>query len=381
MSNKIKLGILGGGGDSLIGVLHRVASAMYDKYQIVGGVFNLNWEENIGFAEQIGLPTNRIYKDFDTLIEEELKLPESERMQVVSILTPNFLHFPMAKKLLENGFNVICEKPMTTTYKEAKILNATLKKSKTVFAVTYTYTGYPMVRQMREMILNGELGTIQKVDAQYYQGWINPIIHDTEKRTTTWRLNPEKSGISCCIGDIGTHAFDMLEYVSGLKIESILADLNYLYADNKMDIDGTVLLRCSNNVKGVICTSQIATGEENSFVVKIYGDKAGLKWEQENPNYLYLMEDGQPLRVLKPGHSYNSKLSLDGTKLPPGHPEGIFDSMGNIYKGVAKAINKEPYNHGEFPTIIDGTRGMNFIEKAVESHQNGNVWVTIDKLG
>ncbi len=380
MGAKIRLGILGGGGDSLIGVLHRVASAMYDKYQVVGGVFNPIWEENIGFAEKIGLPTNRIYIDFDTLIAEELKLPVHERMQVVSILTPNFLHFPMAKKLLENGFNVICEKPMTTTYEEAKILNETLKMAKTVFAVTYTYTGYPMVRQMREMVKEGALGKIQKVDAQYYQGWINPIIHDKEKRSATWRLNPEKSGISCCVGDIGTHAFDMLEYVSGLKIESVLADLNYLYEDNKMDIDGTILLRCSDNAKGVICTSQIATGEENSFIVKIYGEKAGLKWEQENPNYLYLMEDGKPLRVLKPGHSYNSKLSLDGTKLPPGHPEGIFDSMGNIYKGVAKAINKEPYDHGEYPTIIDGVRGMNFIEKAVESHLKGNVWVNIENV-
>jgi predicted dehydrogenase len=170
----------------------------------------------------------------------------------------------------------------------------------------------------------------------------------------------------------------MIEYVSGVKISSILADLNYLYADNQMDIDGTVLIHCTNNVKGVIRTSQIATGEENNFTVKIYGEKAGLKWEQENPNYLYLLEDGQPMRVLKPGHSYNSALSLDGTKLPPGHPEGIFDSMGNIYKGVAKALRKEPYDHGEFPTIIDGLRGMSFIEKAVESHKNGNVWVKIE---
>ena len=380
MSNKIRLGILGGGGDSLIGVLHRIASSMYDKYQILGGVFNPVWEENIGFAEKIGLPTNRIYKDFDTLVEEELKLPVEERMQIISVLTPNFLHFPMAKKLLENGFNVICEKPMTTTYEEAKILHATLKKSKTIFAITYTYTGYPMVRQMREMILNGELGDIQRIDAQYYQGWINPIIHNKEERKNTWRLDPEKGGISCCIGDIGTHAFDMLEYVSGLRIESILADLNYLYSDNNMDVDGTVLLRCSNKAKGVICTSQIASGEENSFIVKVYGDKAGLKWEQENPNFLYMVEDGKPLRVLKPGHSYNSELCLDSSKLPPGHPEGIFDSMGNIYNGIAKAINNEPYNHGEFPTIIDGVRGMNFIEKVVESHQKGNVWVNIENV-
>ena len=380
MSTKIRLGILGGGGGSLIGVLHRVAASMFDKYELVGGVFNVNFTESIDFADRIGIATNRVYKDIDTLIEEELKLPESERMQVVSVLTPNFLHFPMAKKLLENRFNVICEKPMTTTYEEAKILNDTLKHSKLVFAVTYTYTGYPMIRQMREMVLNGELGKIQKIDAQYYQGWINPIIHDKNQRASTWRLDPEKSGISCCVGDIGTHAFDMLEYVSGLQIKSVLADLNYLYSDNSMDIDGTVLLRCSEDVKGVICTSQIATGEENSFVVKIYGDKAGLKWEQENPNYLYLMEDGKPMRVLKPGHSYNSELSLQGTKLPPGHPEGIFDSMGNIYHGVAKAVLKKPYGKGEFPTIIDGARGMNFIEKVVESHQHGNTWINIENI-
>ena len=378
MGSKIRLGILGGGGDSLIGVLHRVASSMYDQYDLIGGVFNPKWEENIGFAEKIGIPTNRIYKDFDTLIKEEMRLPLAERMQVISILTPNFLHFPMAKKLLENGFNVICEKPMTTSYEEAKILESTLKMAQTVFAVTYTYTGYPMIRQMREMIAKGDIGKVQKIDVQYYQGWINPIIHDKEKRANTWRLDPKKGGISCCIGDIGTHAFDMIEYVSGVKITSILADLNYLYADNQMDIDGTVLIHCSNSVKGVIRTSQIATGEENNFTVKIYGEKAGLKWEQENPNYLYLLEDGQPLRVLKPGHSYNSPLSLDGTKLPPGHPEGIFDSMGNIYKGVARAIRKEPYDHGEFPTLIDGLRGMSFIEKAVESHKNGNIWVKIE---
>lgn len=378
MSTKIRLGILGGGGDSLIGVLHRVAAAMYDQYELVGGVFNPDLSESIAFAEKLGIRTDRIYKDLDALITAESALPKEERMQVVSILTPNFLHFPMAKQLLENGYNIICEKPLTTTLEEAKILEDLLEKSKTVFAVTYTYTGYPMVRQMREMISNGAIGKVQKIDVQYYQGWINPIIHDAEKRASTWRLNPEKSGISCCVGDIGTHAFDMIEYASGLEIKEILADLNYLYKDNKMDIDGTILLRFSEFVKGVIRTSQIATGEENNFTVSIYGDKAGLKWEQENPNYLYLLQDGEPLRVLKPGHSYNSELSLDGTKLPPGHPEGIFDSMGNIYKGVARAIRKEKYHPGEFPTMKDGIRGVNFIEKAVASHQQGNVWIKIE---
>lgn len=379
MSTKIKLGILGGGGDSLIGILHRVAAAMYDRYELVGGVFNADLDQSKNFAEEIGISTERIYKDLDHLIAAEAALPEKERMQVISVLTPNFLHFPMAKKLMENGFHVICEKPMTTTYEEAKILAEIQQKKNSIFAVTYTYTGYPMVRQMKEMISRGELGKIQKVDVQYYQGWINPIIHDKEKRSSTWRLDPEKSGISCCIGDIGTHGFDMIEYVTGLEVKEILADLNYLYKDNRMDIDGTILLRFSEFVKGVLRSSQIATGEENNFSVSIYGEKASLKWEQENPNYLYLLQDGEPMKVLKPGHEYLSAFSLDGTKLPPGHPEGIFDSMGNIYKGVARMIRKEKTFDGEFPGLRDGLRGMNFIEKAVSSHKQGNVWVKIDE--
>lgn len=378
MAKKIRLGILGGGGDSLIGVLHRVASQINDNYEIVGAVFNPIFEENIGFAEQIDVPTNRIYRDFDTLVEEELKLPKEERIQVCSVLTPNFLHFPMVKKLLDNGFHVICEKPMTTTYEEAKILRAAQEKSGTVFALTHTYTGYPMVRQMREMIKAGAIGKIHKVDACYYQGWINTIIHDKAKRSTVWRLDPKKAGISSCMGDIGVHAFNMVEYTTGLRIQSILADFNYLYDDNQMDVDGTVLVRMDKHVKGLIRSSQVATGEENGLSIAIYGEKGGLRWEQENPNFLYVLSDTQPLQVYKPGHAYNSKLSLGGTKLPPGHPEGIFDSMANIYLGVARAIRGEAYNDGEFPTMLDGVRGMDFIESTVESHKNGNVWVDLE---
>ncbi len=376
--SKIKLGILGGGEESLIGILHRVASSMFDKYEIVGGVFDPTHEKSLNFGKKLGLDPSRIYKDLDHLVEEEAKLPEGEKMQVVSVLTPNFLHFPMAKKLLENDFNVICEKPLTTTYEEAKVLEELQSKKGKVFAVTYTYTGYPMIRQMKSMIANGEIGKIQKVDVQYYQGWINPLIHDKEKRKNTWRLDPEKSGISCCIGDIGTHAFNMAEYVTGQKIERILADLNYLYEDNPMDIDGTVLLRFSENVKGVLRASQIATGEENNFTVQVYGEKGGLKWEQENPNYLYLLTEDKPLQVLKSGHPYNSDFSLEGTKLPPGHPEGIFDSMGNIYLGIANSINNDKKFDGAFPLLEEGVRGMKFIEKTVASHKDGNVWTKMN---
>jgi predicted dehydrogenase len=376
---KIRLGILGGGGDSLIGVLHRVASFINDNYEIVGGVFNPDIEENLNFAKKIGLPTHRIYKDFDSLIEEELKLPLDQRIQVCSILTPNFLHFPMAKKLMENGFHVICEKPMTNTYEEAKALYALQKEKGVVFGLTHTYTGYPMVRQMREMIKNGVLGHIQKIDIRYYQGWINPIIHDKAKRSSTWRLDAAKAGISCCMGDIGTHAFNMVEYTTGLRIDALLADLNYLYQDNLMDIDGNIFLRMENGVKGILRASQIATGEENGLAIAIYGDKKGLRWEQESPNVLKVLSDNEPLQIYTPGHAYNSALSLGGNKLPPGHPEGIFDAMANIYLGVARAIRNQQPDSGEYPTVVDGVRGLNFIESAVASHKAGNIWVTLDK--
>ena len=378
MPKKIRLGILGGGGDSLIGVLHRVAAFINDNYEIVGAVFSPEHQESLDFAKEIDIPTNRIYKDFDTLIEEELKLPESERIQVCSVQTPNFLHYPMAKKLLDNGFHVICEKPMTMDYAEAKSLQESHAKSGKVFALTHTYTGYPMVRQMREMIKSGLLGKIHKVDAQYYQGWINSIIHDKEKRSTVWRLDPTKAGISSCMGDIGVHAFNMVEYTTGLKVQSVLCDFNYLYEDNKMDVDGTVLIRLDDHVKGVIRSSQVATGEENGLTIAIYGEKGALKWEQERPNFLYKLSDTEPVQVYKPGHAYNTELSLNASKLPPGHPEGIFDSMANIYLGAARAIRGEAYLDGEFPTMEDGVRGMNFIESTVASHKGGNVWVALD---
>lgn len=375
---KIRLGIAGGGPDSLIGIVHRIAAQMFDRYELTGGVFDPNWEKNSAFGDQLELNPDRIYKDFDALIAAENALPPEERMEVISVLTPNFLHFPMAKKLLENRFNVICEKPLTTTYAEAQELEQLQKDKQVVFAVTYTYTGYPMVRQMKHMIAQKEVGDIQRVDLQYYQGWINPIIHDPEKRSNTWRLQPEKSGISCCVGDIGTHAFDMLEYVTGLKVISLLADLNTVYDDNPMDVDGTILVRLENGAKGVIRVSQIATGEENNFSVAIYGRAGALKWEQENPNYLSHLTEDRPYQILKRGNAYNSAFAQDGVKIPSGHPEGIFDAMGNIYKGVAKALRNEESFEGEFPSLEEGVRGMHFIEQVVTSHRNGNVWVDLN---
>ena len=378
MSNKIKLGFVGGGNDSLIGVLHKVAAVMFDRYDLIGGVFSSNKEVNVKTANDLGLDQSRIYNDFEEMIDAESKVDLSEKIEAVCILTPNFLHFPMAKKFLENGFHVICEKPLSISLKQAQELKSIKDSKNLVFAVTHTYTGYPMVRQMTQMISQGIIGDIQRVDSTYFQGWINDIIHDKDKRNSTWRLNPEVSGISSCLADIGTHAFNMLELVCGMKVKKILADLNNLYEDNPLDIDVSVLVRMENGCKGTIRSTQIATGLENNLNISVYGSKGSLSWEQENPNYLYYYTNDKPLQVLKPGHPYNSKISLDGTKLPAGHPEGIFDAMGNIYRGVARAIRGEKNEKGEFPTIEEGVRGMDFIEKAVKSNENGNIWLELE---
>ena len=378
MSNKIKLGFVGGGNDSLIGVLHKVAAVMFDRYDLIGGVFSSNKEVNVKTANDLGLDQSRIYNDFEEMIDAESKIDLSEKIEAVCILTPNFLHFPMAKKFLENGFHVICEKPLSISLKQAQELKSIKDSKNLVFAVTHTYTGYPMVRQMTQMISQGIIGDIQRVDSTYFQGWINDIIHDKDKRNSTWRLNPEVSGISSCLADIGTHAFNMLELVCGMKVKKILADLNNLYEDNPLDIDVSILVRMENGCKGTIRSTQIATGLENNLNISVYGSKGSLSWEQENPNYLYYYTNDKPLQVLKPGHPYNSKISLDGTKLPAGHPEGIFDAMGNIYRGVARAIRGEKNEKGEFPTIEEGVRGMDFIEKAVKSNENGNIWLELE---
>tara|TARA_X000000368_G_scaffold154203_1_gene121534 strand:- start:764 stop:1903 length:1140 start_codon:yes stop_codon:yes gene_type:complete len=377
-NNKIKLGFVGGGNDSLIGVLHKVAAVMFDRYEIIGGVFSSNQDINKATASDLGLDSSRVYNNYEEMAEVESSLAPDLKIEAVCILTPNFLHFPMAKTFLQNGFHVICEKPLSISLEEAKELKQIKDSKNLVFAVTHTYTGYPMVRQMTKMISNGVIGDIQRVDSTYFQGWINDIIHDKEKRNSTWRLNPEISGVSSCLADIGTHAFNMLELVCGMKVNKILADLNTLYEDNPLDIDVSVLVRMENGCKGTIRSTQIATGLENNLNISVYGSKGSLSWEQENPNYLYHHTSDKPLQVLKPGHLYNTDLSLDGTKLPAGHPEGIFDAMGNIYRGVARAIKGEKNEKGEFPTIDEGVRGMDFIEKAVKSNEKGNIWLELD---
>lgn len=378
MSKRIKLGMIGGGLSSFIGIVHRIAAYIGEDYQLVGGAFDTDHNRALEFANGLDLDPNRTYPNIDEFVKGELALPKEERIEAVTVVTPNFLHYPMAKQLIEAGFHVICEKPVTNTAAEAVELEELVAKHKVVFCLTHTYQGYPMVRQMRDMIRSGVIGKIQKVDAQYYQGWINPVIHDKEARKTVWRLDPAKAGQSCCMGDIGVHAFNMAEYMTGLKTSSVLAELETLYDDNPLDIDGTALLRFEDGSKGIVRASQIATGEENSLRVSVYGTKGGLRWEQEDPNYLYYMDEGKALQVLKPGHEYNGELAKISTKMAPGHPEGIFDSMGNLYKGAARAIRGEKPMDGEYPTIREGVRGMKFIEATLESNRNNNTWTDLN---
>jgi predicted dehydrogenase len=375
---KIKMGMIGGGIGAFIGDAHRRASRICNDFELVGGVFDVDYEKSKQFAKKEGISLDRCYKSVEELIKSESALASDKRMEVVSIVTPNALHYSFAKSFLGAGFHLVCEKPMTMTVKEALELEKLVTKNKLTFALTHTYTGYPMIRQMRDIIAKGTLGTIQRIDAQYYQGWINSIIHGTDSRITgVWRLDPKHAGISCCMGDIGVHAFNLIEYTTGLEVKEVLSDLSSVKEGIKLDLDGTVLIRFGKKLKGVIRASQVCGGEENCLTLAVYGSKASLKWGQENPNYLYLLSDSEPMKILKPAHGYNDQLAEASHTMPPGHPEGIYEALANIYKGTAKSIRGEKFIPGEFPTVHDGVRGMKFIHSVVESNAQGNKWVKI----
>jgi predicted dehydrogenase len=375
---KIKMGMIGGGIGAFIGDAHRRASRICNDFELVGGVFDIDYEKSRQFAAIEGVSPERCYKNVDDLIKAESALPSSSRMEVVTIVTPNAFHYPFAKSLLNAGFHVVCEKPMTMTVGEAEELEKLVAEKKLTFALTHTYTGYPMVRQMRDIIAKGLLGTIQRIDAQYYQGWINSIIHGTESRITgVWRLDPKHAGASSCMGDIGVHAFNLIEYTTGLEVKEVLSDLNPVKDDIQLDLDGTVLVRFSKNLKGVIRASQVCGGEENNLTIAVYGSKASLKWAQEDPNYLYMLSDSEPTKIFKPAHGFNDQLAESSHTMPSGHPEGIYEALANIYKGTAKSIRGEKYTPGEFPTVHDGVRGMRFIHSVVRSNADGNTWCKV----
>jgi predicted dehydrogenase len=371
---RIKWGMLGGGADSLIGIVHRIAAEMGDDYHLVGGVFSGRGAASIEFARDLELDPRRAYQDVDALIAGEIALPPDQRMRLLTIATPNYLHYEAAMKLVGAGFHVLCEKPITTGVAQAMDLARLVRSQGVVFAVAHTYTGYPMVRQLRAMVADGTIGAVQKVHVQYYQGWINPLLREPAKRRAVWRLDPAQGGDSSCIGDIGVHCFNLVEYTTGLRVERLLADTDTGAPDNPLDVDGSVLLRLTGNVPGVLCASQIATAEENNLQLAVYGRTGALKWAQETPQRLEFLQEGKPLSVLTAGQPYNALQARAASKLPPGHPEGFTDAMGNLYRGVARAINGQPFDPGAFPGIEDGVRGMRFIDAVLKSASTGNQW-------
>ncbi|MGQ8336924.1 Gfo/Idh/MocA family protein [Sunxiuqinia sp. A32] len=377
---KIKYGMIGGGIGAFIGDAHRRAARLCNDFELVGGVFDVDYERSKEFALQEDIALGRCYESVDLLIEKELQLAEDQRMKVVTIVTPNTLHFPFAKKLLNSGFHVICEKPMTITVEEAVELESLVIEKQLTFALTHTYTGYPMVRQMRDLISEGHIGIVQRVDAQYYQGWVNNIIHSSENRIGKfWKLDSRQTGISGCLGDIGVHAFNLAEYVTGKQVKEVLSDLNTLKEEIELDVDGTVLLRFGDNLKGVIRASQVCAGEENNLSIGVYGSKGSLTWSQENPNFLTLKTLTEPIRIYKPAHTYNGDFAERSHTMKAGHPEGYYEALANIYVGVRKSIKGEEINAGEYPTVHDGVRGMKFIHAVVNSHKTGNSWISINQ--
>jgi len=380
---KIRMGMVGGGQGAMIGAVHRMAATMDGEIELVCGAFSSNPERSKTTGKELYLPVERIYSSWEEMISKEKTLPEGERMDFVSVVTPNFLHFSVAEKALENGFHVVCEKPMTFNLDEAHRLAKAVESSGKVFALTHNYTGYPMVKQAREIVRNGTLGKIRKVLVEYPQGWMATALEASGQKQASWRTDPEQAGGSCCMGDIGTHAENLTEYLTGLKIDSVCADLTSFVEGRQLDDDGNVLLRFDNGARGVLHASQVCVGRENDLHIRVYGEKAGLEWAQTEPNTLIMRWLDKPYEVLRTGanHPYLGDTAQANTRLPAGHPEGYIEAFANIYRSFASALRENAGGvdvkqiKSDFPTVYDGVRGMAFIETVVESSKSEKKWI------
>ncbi|MBN1975188.1 MAG: Gfo/Idh/MocA family oxidoreductase [Sedimentisphaerales bacterium] len=388
LDRNLKMGMVGGGPGAFIGEVHRKASRMDGGVQLVAGAFDINPEKSKQQGKELILDPNRVYGTYKEMIEAELRLPEGERIDFVSITTPNNWHFPIARDFLEAGFNVMCEKPMTFNVEEAKELQKIVKKTKKVFGLMHNYTGYPMVKLARDMARGGELGKIRKIVVQYPQGWLSTALEKTGSMQASWRTDPKQSGGAGCIGDIGTHAENLSEYITGLKIAKLCADLSIFVKGRKLDDDGNILLRFNNGASGVLHASQISVGEENNLAIWIYGEQKGLEWHQEDPNYLYVKDQNAPTQVWKRGNGYvaaKSAAAVRATRLPSGHPEAFFEAFANIYRNFTDTIRANLTNTKpdplmlDFPNVNDGLRGMQFIETVLESTKSKEKWTEFKK--
>lgn len=385
MQRKLKMGMVGGGKDAFIGAVHRFAANLDGRIELVAGAFSSNPKKSHESGAQLLLDPSRVYDSFEAMAEAEARRPVGERVDFVSIVTPNFAHFPAAKTFLEAGFNVISDKPMTLNLEEAVKLREIVRKSGKVFALTHNYTGYPMVKEARAMVRAGELGKILKVVAEYPQGWLlNPIDQEGQKQAS-WRTDPERAGASGCIGDIGTHAENLARYITGLQIDELCADFTSFVEGRRLEDDGNMLLRYKGGARGVLYASQISAGEENNLVVRVYGTKSSLEWHQEHPNELIVKFQDAPRKVYRRGNSYVSDEAKRFTRLPFGHPEAFIEAFANIYLEAARAIEAEvsgqPVPEGlDFPNADDGVEGMAFIAAAVQSAKAGAVWTKMPEI-
>jgi predicted dehydrogenase len=382
MSRKIKMGMVGGGRDAFIGAVHRMAAALDGQIELVCGAFSSSAEKSKATGKDLYLPEDRVYGSYEEMYEKEKQLPEGERMDFVSIVTPNYLHFPPAKMALENGFHVVCDKPMTFNLTEAKELAHLVEKTGLMFALTHNYTGYPMVKQARDMIKEGKIGKIRKVVVEYPQGWLSTKLEDTGQKQASWRADPNKTGVSNSMGDIGTHAENLSEYITGLKIVDLCADLHTYVEGRPLDDDGNVLLKLENGATGVLHASQISVGEENDLNIRIYGETGGLEWHQQEPNTLVVKQLDGPATIYRTGanHGYLGESAQLHTRIPGGHPEGFIEAFANIYRNFAVTLRSRLKGEDpdpkfiDFPTVYDGVRGMAFIETVVESSKSEEKW-------
>jgi predicted dehydrogenase len=379
MKEKIRMGMVGGGKQAFIGAVHRIAANIDGLIELCCGAFSANPENSIASGKELFLPEDRVYTSFTEMILTECKLPAAERMHFVSIVTPNHLHFEPAMLALENGFHVLIDKPITFSLAEAKALKQKAEETGLMICLTHTYSGYPMVKQAKQMVANGDFGKIRKVVVEYPQGWLS-LPAPTDNKQAAWRADPAKSGISGCMADVGTHAAHLAEYISGLQIIKICADLNIVVKDRLLDDDGNVLLKFDNGANGVLFASQIAAGEENAIKIYVYGEKGGLEWHQMEPNTLIVKWLDQPMQVYRTGNGYNSDIAKYNTRTPSGHPEGYLEAFANIYKNFAQTISalqsgqKPSPEMLDFPGADDGVRGMAFIENVVASSKSEQKW-------
>ena len=380
---KLRMGMVGGGQGAFIGGVHRIAATLDQQIEVVAGCFSRDPENTRVTGEELYLDANRCYDSYTEMATAEVALPEDERIDFVSIVTPNISHFDIAKTFLDAGFHVVCDKPMTYSLDEAEALVQLVEDSGLVFALTHNYTGHPLVRHARDLFAEGSMGQIRKVIVEYLQDFLMVPHEKLGQKQAAWRVDPSQSGIGGTMGDVGTHCVNLLEYVTGDPITELCADKSTFLPDRVLDEDVNALLRFKGGGKGVLSISQVATGEENGLTLRVYAEQGAVKWAQENPNYLELYRYGEPRQTLTRGQGYLSDTAAAGARIPTGHPEGYLEAFATIYVGVVEAIRHhidgdpmetEAY---DFPTVYDGLRGMQFIYKAVASCENGSTWVSM----